>query len=105
MPLPVTPSYEHCLRELRIVSINTAQLAERIATNLNPQVVSISPVALQAQLFQHMHAVGLQQARSTIRLAGWLNSLARQGGLSHCLAATFLGEAVAVGAQTGVVSV
>lgn len=95
MPLPVTLSYEHCLRELRTVSINTAQLAERIAVNLNPQVVSTSPVALQTQLFQHMHAVGLQQARSTARLALWLNSLARQGGLSHCQATTFLAEAVA----------
>lgn len=105
MPLPVTPSYEHCIRELRTVSINTAQLAERIAVNLNPQVVSISPVALQTQLFQHMHAVGLAQARSTARLAGWLNSLARQGGLSHYQAATFLDEAVAVNSQTGGASV
>lgn len=99
MPLPVTPSYEHCLRELRIVSINTAQLAERIAVSLNPQVVSISPVALQTQLFHHMHAVSLQQTQSAIRLAGWLNSLARQGGLSHCQAAVFLDDAVAVSGQ------
>lgn len=104
MPLAVTPSYEHCLRELRAVSGNTAHLAERIAVNLNPQVVSISPVALQTQLFQHMHALGLQQAHSTTRLAGWLNSLARQGGISHRLAAILLDEAVAVYDQAGVVS-
>ena len=31
MPLPVTLSYEHCLRKLRVVSINTAHLVERLA--------------------------------------------------------------------------
>ncbi|WP_321833856.1 hypothetical protein [Pseudomonas kulmbachensis] len=103
MPLPVTPSYEHCLRELCTVSEDTAQLAARIAVELHPQVVSTSPAALQTQLFHHMHAIGSQQSRCVSRLAGWLNTLARQGGLSHKQAATFLNEAAALAGPSGVI--
>ncbi len=54
MALPVTPSYERAFRNLRQVSPGTAALAERIALDLQPQVLGMSSDRLEEQLLAHM---------------------------------------------------
>ena len=103
MPLPVTPSYERALRDLRQVSPATATLAERIALDLQPQVLTVSTTNLEAQLLDHLQAVGIQQARSVTRLAVWLNTVASAGALTTQQVATFVCEAATLGGPSGVV--
>ena len=103
MPLPVTQSYERALRDLRQYSPATAALAERIALDLQPQVLATSTETLTAQLLDHLQAVGQQQARSVTRLAVWLSVVASAGALTHQQAATFVDEAATLGGPSGVV--
>ena len=103
MPLPVTPSYERRLRDLRTLSPATAALAERIALDLQPQVLATSAETLTVQLLDHLQAVGMQQARSVTRLAVWLNAVASAGALTPQQVATFVCEAATLGGASGVV--
>ncbi|WP_321833767.1 hypothetical protein [Pseudomonas kulmbachensis] len=47
MPLPITLSHERSLRDLRTLSPSTAELAERIALDLKPELLSITPETLR----------------------------------------------------------
>lgn len=100
MPLPVTPSYERALRDLRKLSPDTAALAERIALDLQPQV---STTKLEVQLLGHLQAVAQQQASSVTRLASWLNAVARNKELTFKQATDFVNEAATLGGPSSVV--
>ena len=102
MPLPVTPYYERRLRDLRTLSPATAALAERIALNLQPQVLSTSTETLEAQLMDHLQEVAEQQTRSVTRLWDWLNAVVDAGALTPPQAAAFACEAAALGGPSGV---
>lgn len=103
MPLPVTPSYERSLLDLRTLSPDTAALAESIREALQPQVLATSTETLEVQLLDHLQAVGQQQARSATRFAVWVNRMARDSALTHQQAATFVCEAATLGGPSGVV--
>ena len=102
MPLPVTPYYERRLRDLRTLSPATAALAERIALNLQPQVLSTSTETLEAQLMDHLQEVAEQQTRCVTRLWDWLNAVVDAGALTPPQAAAFACEAAALGGPSGV---
>ncbi|WP_254925348.1 hypothetical protein, partial [Pseudomonas fragi] len=82
MPLPVTPSYERRLRDLRTLSPDTGALLERIALELQPQVLATSIEALEAQLLDHLQEVAEQQTRCVTRLWDWLNAVVSAGALT-----------------------
>lgn len=103
MPLPVTPTYERGLRDLRLLSPEAAGLIERIALDLQPQVLDTSTETLEVQLLDYLQAVGQQQARSVTRLAVWLNTVASAGALTPQQVATFVCEAATLGGPSGVV--
>lgn len=103
MPLPVTPTYERGLRDLRTLSPEAAALIERIALELQSQVLATSTETLEVQLLDHLQAVGQQQARSVTRLAVWLNTVASAGALTPKQVATFVCEAATLGGPSGVV--
>ena len=103
MPLPVTPSYERGLRNLRQVSPATAALAERIALDLQTQVLATSSDSLEVQLLDHLQTVAQQQARSVTRFTVWLNAVASAGALTPQQVATFVCEAATLGGTSGVV--
>ena len=103
MPLPVTPTYERGLRDLRTLSPDTAALLERIALELQPQVLATSTQNLETQLLDHLQTVAQQQARSVTRLAVWLNTVASAGALTPQQVATFVCEAATLGGPSGVV--
>lgn len=103
MPLPVTPSYERVLRDLRTLSPDTAALAENIREAMQPQVLTTSTESLETQLLDHLQALDRQQARSATLFAVWANTMARKGALTHQQAATFVCEAATLGGPSGVV--
>ena len=103
MPLPVTPFYERRLRDLRTLSPATAAMAERIALDLQPQVFSIAPDILEAQLLDHLQEVAEQQTRCVTRFWDWLNAVVSAGGLTPPQAAAFACEAATLGGPSGVV--
>lgn len=102
MPLPVTPFYERRLRVLRTLSPDAAALAERIALDLQPQVLATSTDTLEAQLLDHMQAVGQQQSHCVTRFYDWLNAVVAAGALKPQQAAAFVTEATALGGPSGV---
>lgn len=102
MPLPVTPSYERCLRVLRTLSLETAALAERIALDLQPQMFNITSETLETQLMDHLQEVAQQQTRCVTRLWDWLNAVVSAGGLTPQQAAAFACEAATLGGPNGV---
>nr|WP_237143854.1 hypothetical protein [Pseudomonas fragi]APA32329.1 hypothetical protein [Pseudomonas fragi] len=75
MPLPVTPYYERRLRDLRTLSPAAAALAERIALDLQPQMLATSTEMLEAQLLDHLQEVAEQQTRCVTRFWDWLNAV------------------------------
>ena len=103
MPLPVTPSYERALLDLRTLSPDIAALAENIREALQPQVLATSTETLEVHLLDHLQAVGRQQAGGATRFAVWVNRMARDGALPHQQAATFVCEAASLGGPSGVV--
>ena len=103
MPLPVTPSYERALRDLRKQSPDTAALAERIALDLQPQKLATSSDSLEVQLLDHLQTVAQQQVRSVTRLTVWLNAVASAGALTPKQAAAFVCEAATLGGPSSVV--
>ena len=102
MPLPVTLSYERRLRDLRALSPATAELAERIALDLKPEMLSIASDILEAQLLDLMQGVAQQQPRCVTRLWDWLSALASLGALPLHHAAAFTCDAAALGGPSGV---
>ena len=68
MPLPVTPYYERRLRDLRTLSPAAAALAERIALDLQPQMLATSTEMLEAQLLDHLQEVAQLQNKRVDRL-------------------------------------
>ena len=102
MPLPVTPYYERRLRDLRTLSPATAALAERIALDLQPQILSTSTETLEAQLMDHLQEVAEQQTRCVTRLWDWLNAVVDAGALTPPQAAACACEAAALGGPYGV---
>lgn len=103
MPLPLTPSYERRLRDLRALSPKTAELAERIALSLNPELLSIASATLEAQLLDLMQEVALQHIRCVTRLWDWLSAVASVGALPVKHVAFFVYDAAALGGPYGVV--
>lgn len=103
MPLPITPSFERGLRDLRAVSLGAAALLERIAKDLQPQVLATSTDNLEEQLLDHLQAVGRQQARSATRFIVWANKMANDEALTHQQVATFVCEAATLAGPSGVV--
>ena len=103
MPLPVTPSYERRLRDLRTLSPDTGALLERIALELQPQVLATSIEALEAQLLDHLQEVAEQQTRCVTRFWDWLNAVVDAGALPPPQAAAFACEAATLGGPSGVV--
>lgn len=81
MPLPVTPTYERGLRDLRALSPETAELAERIALDIKPELLSIASATLEAQLLDLMQEVAQQHIRCVTRLWDWLTAVASAGAL------------------------
>ena len=102
MPLPVTPYYERRLRDLRTLSPAAAALAERIALDLKPELLSIASDTLEAQLLDLMQEVAEQQTRCVTRLWDWLNAVVDAGALTPPQAAAFACEAAALGGPYGV---
>lgn len=102
MPLPVTPYYERRLRDLRTLSPAVAELTERIALDLKPEVLSTSTDTLEAQLLDHLQEVAQQQTRSVTRLWDWLNAVVSAGALNPEQASAFACEAAILGGPSGV---
>ena len=71
MSLHPTPYFERRLLDLRALSPATVDLAERIASDLKPEVLSTSSDTLEAQLMDHLQEVAQQQARCVTRLWDW----------------------------------
>ena len=103
MPLPLSPSYEHRLRDLRELSPETAELTERIALDLKPELLSITSDILEAQLLDLMQEVAQQHIRCVTRLWDWLSAVASMGGLPLKQAAAYACDAAALGGPSGVV--
>lgn len=103
MPLPVTPSYEMRLIALRSYAPEVAELAVRVAQVVKPEALAQSASALESELFEHLQAVGQQQARSVTRLSVWLYELVRGQAVRHTEAAALLAEAANHGGPSGVV--
>ena len=103
MPLPVTPTYERGLRDLRALSPETAELAERIALDLKPELLSIASATLEAQLLDLMQEVAQQHIRCVTRLWDWLSAVASAGALPVKHVAFFVYDAAALGGPYGVV--
>ena len=103
MPLPATPYYERRLRDLRTLSPATAALAERIALDLQLQMLAISTETLEAQLMDHLQEVAEQQTRCVTRLWDWLNAVVSAEALTPQQAAAFACEAATLGGPNGVV--
>ena len=103
MPLPVTPYYERRLRDLRTLSPAAAALAERIALDLQPQMLATSTETLEAQLLDHLQEVAEQQTRCVTRLWDWLSAVASAGALPVKHVAFFVYDAAALGGPHGVV--
>ena len=101
MPLPATPYYERRLRDLRTLSSATAALAERIALDLQLQMLATSTETLEAQLMDHLQEVAEQQTRCVTRLWDWLNAVVDAGALTPPQAAAFACEAAALGGPSG----
>ena len=87
MSLHPTPYFERRLLDLRALSPATADLAERIASDLKPGVLSTSSDTLEAQLMDHLQEVAQQQARCVTRLWDWLCSSGHEvfGGQGHAV--------------------
>jgi hypothetical protein len=92
MPLPVTPSYEKRLIALRSYAPEA----------IRPEVLAQPASPLEGELFDHLQAVGRQEARCVTRLSLWLNDLARGQALQLADAAAFLAEAASHGGPKGV---
>ena len=103
MPLLVTPYYERRLRDLRTLSPAAAALAERIALDLQPQMLATSTETLEAQLLDHLQEVAEQQTRCVTRFWDWLNAVVDAGALTPPQAAAFACEAATLGGPSGVV--
>ena len=103
MPLPVTPYYERRLRDLRTLSPAAAALAERIALDLKPELLSIASDTLEAQLLYLMQEVAQQHIRCVTRLWDWLSAVASAGALPVKHVAFFVYDAAALGGPHGVV--
>ncbi|EPJ95848.1 hypothetical protein [Pseudomonas psychrophila] len=101
MPLPITPSYERRLRDLRTLSPSTAELAERIALDLNTELLNITPDTLEAQLLDLMQEVAQQHIRCVTRLWDWLSAVANEGALPVKKAAFFAYDASLLGGPYG----
>ena len=102
MPLPITPSYERRLRDLRSLSPETAELAERIALDLKPEQLRIASGTLEAQLLDLMQEVAQQHIRCVTRLWDWLSAVASAGALPVKHVAFFVYDAAALGGRYGV---
>ncbi|TWC36674.1 hypothetical protein FBY02_103210 [Pseudomonas sp. SJZ078] len=102
MPLPVTPSYEIRLSALRSYAPEVAALAARITQAMKPEALAQPASALESDLFDHLQAVGRQEARSVTRLSVWFYSLVHGQALQHAEAAAFLAEAASHGGPKGV---
>ena len=102
MPLPLTPSYERRLRDLRALSPATAELAERIALDLKPELLSIASETLEAQLMDLMQEVAQQHIRCVTRLWDWLTAVASAGALPVKHVAFVVYYAAALGGAYGV---
>ena len=102
MPLPVTPYYERRLRDLRTLSPAAAALAERIALDLQPQMLATSTETLEAQLLDHLQEVAEQQTRCVTRLWDWLNAVVSAGALQPQEAAAYACEAATLGGPFGI---
>lgn len=103
MPLPITPSYEQRLHDLRMMAPNAAQLAEQIALAMRSEYLSQSAEVLALDLFTHLDSVGRQEAGCVTHLAVWLYRLAEVKALSHAQVTTFVAGAASLGGATGVV--
>ena len=103
MPLPVTPSYERALQELRTLSPDTAALAERIALDLKPELLDIASDTIEAQLLDLMGELAQQHIRCVTRLWEWLSAVASAGGLPLQRAEIFACDAAMLGGPSGVV--
>lgn len=102
MPLSNTLSYERRLRDLRALSPSTAELAERIALDLKPELLSITPETLEAQLLDLMQEVAQQHIRCVTRLWDWLTAVASEGGIPAKHVPFFAYDAAALGGPHGV---
>ncbi|MBJ2258339.1 hypothetical protein [Pseudomonas psychrophila] len=102
MPLSNTLSYERRLRDLRTLSPSTAELAERIALDLKPELLSITPETLEAQLLDLMQEVAQQHIRCVTRLWDWLTAVASEGGVPAKHVPFFTYDAAALGGPYGV---
>ena len=103
MSLPLTPYFERRLNDLRALSPAIAELAERIASDLKPEVLSTSSDTLEAQLMDHLQEVAQQEVRCVTRLWDWLNAVVDSGALTPPQAAAFACEAATLGGPSGVV--
>ena len=103
MPLPITPSYVRRLSDLHTLSSGTAELTERIALDLKPELMSITSDTLEAQLLDLMQEVAQQHIRCVTRLWDWLSAVVRAGALPVRKAAFFAYDAAALGGPYGVV--
>ncbi|WP_321838515.1 hypothetical protein [Pseudomonas kulmbachensis] len=101
MPLPVTPYCERRLRDLRTLSPAAAALAERIALDLQPQMLGTSTEMLEAQLLDHLQEVAEQQTRRVTRFWDWLNAVVDAGALLPPQAAVIACEAATLGGPSG----
>lgn len=103
MPIPSTELYRMHLEALRVLSPNSAALAERIASALHPEVLSQSGERLARDLFSNLNPVGLQEAGCVTCLGVWLYGLAALKALSNAEVATFVADAATLGGSSGVV--
>ena len=102
MSLPPTPYFGRRLLDLRALSPATAELAERIASDLKPEVLSTSSDTLEAQLMDHLQEVAHQEVRCVTRLWDWLNAVVSAGALQPQEAAAYACEAAALGGPFGI---
>lgn len=101
MALLATPIYKRTLQDLYHISPDIADLAERIAIELQPQVLATSDTSLQTQLFDHLQAVATRRPGGVTQLSFWLEKVVEAGALSHCQAEIFVTEADKVCYPTG----
>jgi hypothetical protein len=82
MTLPLGPEFEQDLRDLRALSPEVAELAERIALAVRPEATESGALVLTWALFELMDALAQDWPNSVRATCSWLGDLRVLGALT-----------------------
>ena len=101
MTLPLGPEFEQDLRDLRALSPEVAELAERIAQAVRPEATESGALVLTWALFELMDALARDWPKSVRVTCSWLGDLRVLGALTAAEVEDFKVEVRRLGGVEG----